>query len=265
MFLCIGFVQAHKGFDRAVRAFSGLAAQGARLDVVGSVRLDDQQTGRPRRRAAPPPARDRRRPPPLRVRERRAAFDRWIVAADTVVLPYRHIWSSSVAERATLLGRPVIATNVGGLADQVGAMPGAVLVDDNTALAAAMARALGGAASAPAAAGWPVDGGVDRRTLQDAVEHARRGGAGRTVRGAAGTPGQRRRFAAPSRPAATAPPAHPAGARVGPAGRQRAEAARPPGHRVGGRPTGRPAQRAPAGDHRGHRRADATCSRTRDR
>ena len=27
------------------------------------------------------------------------AFDRWIVAADTVVLPYRHIWSSSVAER----------------------------------------------------------------------------------------------------------------------------------------------------------------------
>ena len=44
MFLCIGFVQPHKGFDRAVRAFSGLAAQGARLDVVGSVRLDDQQT-----------------------------------------------------------------------------------------------------------------------------------------------------------------------------------------------------------------------------
>ena len=37
VFLCIGFVQPHKGFDRAVRAFAGLAAQGARLDVVGSV------------------------------------------------------------------------------------------------------------------------------------------------------------------------------------------------------------------------------------
>ena len=72
VFLCIGFVQAHKGFDRAVRAFSGLAAQGARLDVVGSVRLDDQQTADhvdELRRLA---ARDRRRPPPLRVRERRA-------------------------------------------------------------------------------------------------------------------------------------------------------------------------------------------------
>ena len=47
----------------------------------------------------------------------------FIVAADTVVLPYRHIWSSSVAERAAMFDRPVIATKVGGLADQLADHP----------------------------------------------------------------------------------------------------------------------------------------------
>jgi glycosyltransferase involved in cell wall biosynthesis len=199
VFLCIGFVQAHKGFDRAVRAFSGLASQGARLDVVGSVRLDDQQTAD--------------HVDELRRLQREiagvhlhfeyvsdTAFDRWIVAADTVVLPYRHIWSSSVAERATLLGRPVIATNVGGLADQVGAMPGAVLVDDNTALAAAMAGALGGHVVAPAPAGWPVGGGVELRTVQEAIDSRAAVVRGGPSAARSGTPGQRKRFAAPSAP-----------------------------------------------------------------
>ena len=40
-FLAIGFVQPHKGFDRAVRAFDGLADHGCRLDIVGSVRVDE--------------------------------------------------------------------------------------------------------------------------------------------------------------------------------------------------------------------------------
>src|SRR5262249_20918315 len=41
MFLAIGFIQPHKGFDRAVRAFDGLADHGCRIDVVGSVRVDE--------------------------------------------------------------------------------------------------------------------------------------------------------------------------------------------------------------------------------
>src|SRR3546814_3813969 len=45
-------------------------------------------------------------------------FDRWLVAADCLVLPYREIWSSSVIERAGIYGVPVIATDVGGLAAQ---------------------------------------------------------------------------------------------------------------------------------------------------
>ena len=41
VFLAIGFIQPHKGFDRAVRAFEGLAEHGCELYVVGSVRVDD--------------------------------------------------------------------------------------------------------------------------------------------------------------------------------------------------------------------------------
>jgi glycosyltransferase involved in cell wall biosynthesis len=188
VFLCIGFVQPHKGFDRAARAFTGLSAAGARLDIVGSVRVTEQQ------------ARDH-------VAELRAIaarepgihlhlgfvsdemFDRWIVAADTVVLPYRHIWSSSVAERAALFGRPVIATDVGGLGHQVEAMEGSVLVADNAALARAMAEAVGRSGATAAPEPWPADGGRDR--IQAEIEEratAARGGAasGRTWTGSDG-------------------------------------------------------------------------------
>ena len=45
IFLCIGFIQSSKGFDRAVRAFGRLGTPRARLHIVGSVRgeLYDEQ------------------------------------------------------------------------------------------------------------------------------------------------------------------------------------------------------------------------------
>lgn len=188
VFLCIGFVQPHKGFDRAARAFTGLSAAGARLDIVGSVRVTEQQ------------ARDHvdelraiaAREPGIHLHLGFVSdemFDRWIVAADTVVLPYRHIWSSSVAERAALFGRPVIATDVGGLGHQVEAMEGSVLVADNAGLARAMAEAVGRSGATAAPEPWPVDGGRDR--IQAEIEEratAARGGAasGRTWTGSDG-------------------------------------------------------------------------------
>jgi glycosyltransferase involved in cell wall biosynthesis len=180
VFLCIGFLQPHKGFDRAAIAFGGLAEQGASLHIVGSVRVDD------------PAAVDHQRElealatqvPGVHLHVgfvSDEAFDRWIVAADTVVLPYRHIWSSSVAERARLFGRPVIATRVGGLADQLAAQPGNVVVDDNAGLAAAMAAAVGAAPSAAARAStWRFEGPVDRSTVMAEVH--RRAAAQRGVK-----------------------------------------------------------------------------------
>jgi glycosyltransferase involved in cell wall biosynthesis len=179
VFLCIGFVQPHKGFDRAAAAMRGLAGRGASLHIVGSVRVDD------------PSAVDHQRELEALAAQipgvhlhlgyvSDEAFDRWIVACDTVVLPYRHIWSSSVAERARLYDRPVIATRVGGLADQIGEVPGNVVVDDNAGLAAAMAAAAGAERTATAAATWSFDGPVERDAVQ--AEIVRRAAAQRGVK-----------------------------------------------------------------------------------
>jgi hypothetical protein len=223
VFVCIGFIQPHKGFDRAAAAFRGLGDDGASLHIVGSVRVDD------------PSAVDHQRE--LEALEAQVpgvhlhlgfvsdeAFDRWIVAADTVVLPYRHIWSSSVAERARLYGRPVIATRVGGLADQIGEHAANVVVDDNAGLARAMAAAVGADASTSAPAStWEFDGPIERRSVQAEVQRraaAQRGirvkgvpsAAGDTPRGRAGavpehvaTPLRRLR-AVPPPPATSARP-----------------------------------------------------------
>ncbi len=196
VFLCIGFVQPHKGFDRAARAFAGagLGRVGARLDIVGSVRVTDQAA----RDHASELASIAEREPGIHTHLGFVGdemFDRWIVAADTVVLPYRHIWSSSVAERAALFSTPVIATDVGGLGHQVEQMPGSVLVADNAALGRAMAAAASAAAGAtveaeaPAPISWPA--GLERAALQAEIETratAARGGApaGRTWTGTDG-------------------------------------------------------------------------------
>ena len=136
VFLAIGFLQEHKGYDLAVDAFgrAGLAGQ-ASLHVVGSVRVDHPDLLAYARRLE------------LQCRVTSGAqlhnkyvsdeeFDRWIVAADTVVLPYREIWSSGVLERAKLYGRPVIATDVGGIGDQ--APPGTLFFSDEESLVQAM-------------------------------------------------------------------------------------------------------------------------------
>jgi len=140
VFLAIGFVQPHKGFDRAIRAFGSLGSRGCRLYIVGSIRVEEPEylahLGELRRLAAETPGVE------LRIEyvsdER---FDQWLVAANVVVLPYRYIWSSGVLERSRLYERPVIASDVGGLRDQ--AYEGVTLVSTDEGLAAAMLDAAG--------------------------------------------------------------------------------------------------------------------------
>lgn len=141
-FLCIGFVQPHKGFDRAVRAFGSLdgASLELRLDVVGSVRVatseHDAYVAYLERLADTTPGTHLHLGFVSDVR-----FDQWIAASDAVVIPYRRIWSSSVLERALLFDRPVITTAVGGLADQSGGA--ATLVHGPEELVEAMAEFAG--------------------------------------------------------------------------------------------------------------------------
>jgi glycosyltransferase involved in cell wall biosynthesis len=165
MFLSIGFIQPHKGFDRAIRAFGRLQA-GARLDIVGSVRVDEpaylQHLEELKGLAVHTPGAAVH---PGYVSDE--AFDRWLVATDVVVLPYRHIWSSGVLERAALYDRPVIMTKVGGLPAQ--ARPDTVIVDTDDELAQAMAVAAG--VDVPAHPKWRLDGDgpVDRERVMAEV------------------------------------------------------------------------------------------------
>jgi glycosyltransferase involved in cell wall biosynthesis len=172
-FLCIGFLQHHKGFDRAIQAFARIPGSHLRLDVVGSVRTPAPEVE-------------------YHVSELRAlvrstararlhegyvsdhAFDCWLAACDVVVLPYRHIWSSGVLARAQLFERPVIVSDVGGLPEQAGRL-GSV-VRNNEELCLAMARAAGVAVESPAATpdrpeGLPAE--VIARLARDRVQTER--------------------------------------------------------------------------------------------
>ncbi len=172
LFLSIGFLQPHKGFDRAVHAFAGMADAGARLEIVGSVRVEDADyvayVEDLRALVAATPG--------VSLREQYvsdAEFDIWIVAADALVLPYRLIWSSSVCERAALYHRPVVASRIGGLADQAGGTT--LLVDDDRELAAVMRSVAGVTAEARVSGAWP-DGGRNEIMAEIRSRAARRSG-----------------------------------------------------------------------------------------
>jgi glycosyltransferase involved in cell wall biosynthesis len=132
IFLSPGFLHPDKGLERAVAA----APQGSHLYLVGSVK---DATPRNLAYAA-------------RLRDLAAAnedvelvehyvddedLDRWVAAADAVVLPYRRSWSSGALARAQRVGTPAVVTAVGGLPEQ--ATDGDVVVDDDEGLARALA------------------------------------------------------------------------------------------------------------------------------
>ena len=79
--------------------------------------------------------------------------------SDALVLPYREASQSGVVAAALAAGRPVIATSVGGLREQLRDVPQAVLCEPD---ADSLARAIGGWLDAPghiapaadAAASW---------------------------------------------------------------------------------------------------------------
>lgn len=118
VFLSIGFIQRHKGFHRAMQAFTRAGLHDAELYVVGSLRVPDSENQKYLAELQALCAGD----PNLHLKESFVSnedFDTWIAAADWVVLPYSEISSSSVLARARLLERPAIVSAVGGLSDQM--------------------------------------------------------------------------------------------------------------------------------------------------
>ncbi|MGH2573315.1 MAG: glycosyltransferase [Actinomycetota bacterium] len=135
VFVCAGFLQPSKGFDRAVEAFARADADGAALYVVGSIR---DRTTENEQYVAKLSARCQAVQGVTLV-ERFVTddeFDRWVAAADWLVLPYRRAWSSGVLARAQAMGTPAIVSAVGGLPEQAG--EGDMVFDGDEDLARAL-------------------------------------------------------------------------------------------------------------------------------
>ncbi len=118
LFVCAGFLQPDKGFDRAIRAFAAAGARG-HLYVVGSVR-DATETNL--RYAADIRAMCERSPnvTMLATYVSDEDFDAWVTAADRLVFPYRRAWSSGALARAQRLGTSAFVADAGGLTEQAG-------------------------------------------------------------------------------------------------------------------------------------------------
>jgi glycosyltransferase involved in cell wall biosynthesis/multidrug transporter EmrE-like cation transporter len=149
MFVCAGFLQPSKGFDRAVEAFAAVSADGATLYVVGSIRDRTPENEAFVRDLAERCRQERG----VTLVERFLSdeeFDLWVAAADWVVLPYRRAWSSGVLARAQALGTPAVVSAVGGLPEQAGERD--LVFEDDGGLARALRQVASGSGA----------GGTDR-------------------------------------------------------------------------------------------------------
>ena len=152
--LCIGLVKRNKGFDDLVAAAA--ASGNARLSVyvVGADDTNDPEAVAyadelTRTVAAAPNAAFVRR----FVSDEE--FDCWVTAADCVVLPYRVIFSSSVAARARLLGTPILYRDLPNLCSQLDCAAGATPFRNVADLATRLAQLAPPPGPAPADEGRP--------------------------------------------------------------------------------------------------------------
>jgi glycosyltransferase involved in cell wall biosynthesis len=136
--LFFGYVRAYKGLDLALGALARAPVADLRLWVVGEF-YEDRASYEAQIRS-------------LGLTDRVVLVDRYVPneelplyfqAADLVVQPYRSATQSGIAQIAFAFGKPVIATRVGGLPEQIADGVTGLLVPpgDEQALAAALERA----------------------------------------------------------------------------------------------------------------------------
>jgi len=106
LILCIGFWNQSKGFEEAIKAFPIKEQSESMLYVVGAPKNDAEGKVCAENLIALGTLKSR-----VMVLQKDLndeEFDRWIQAADMVLLPYRAISSSGVAARASLYGKKLI-------------------------------------------------------------------------------------------------------------------------------------------------------------
>jgi glycosyltransferase involved in cell wall biosynthesis len=104
--LCIGFWNQSKGFEDAIEAFPNNKQSESMLYIVGSPKNDAEGKAFAENLIALGSLKSRVRV--LQEDLNDEEFDRWIQAADMVLLPYHTISSSGVAARASLYGKKLI-------------------------------------------------------------------------------------------------------------------------------------------------------------
>ena len=135
--LFFGYVRAYKGLDLALRALAQLTDPRLQLWVVGEFYEPRAQT---EALIAELKLNDR-----VRIVDRYVPNEevgRYFQAADLVLQPYRSATQSGIAQIALAAGRPVLATRVGGLPEQIEDGVSGLLVppENPAALAAAIQR-----------------------------------------------------------------------------------------------------------------------------
>jgi glycosyltransferase involved in cell wall biosynthesis len=120
--LCFGRLRPYKGLDLFAAALDGMPA-GLEVRVVG---LGPENPALAALRACPCVTVENRWVPETEI----GALLAW---SDAVILPYRDASQSGVAAAALAAGRPVIATRVGGLAEQLATAPETWLCEPNAA------------------------------------------------------------------------------------------------------------------------------------
>lgn len=135
--LFFGYVRPYKGLDLLIEAFSRARTPGRQLLVVGEFYEGEEAA---RRQIAALGLSGRVRLHPEYVPSEEVGL--WFGASDLVVQPYRTATQSGVAQVAFHFGRPLIVTDVGGLAEIVPDGEAGLVVppEDPAALAAAIDR-----------------------------------------------------------------------------------------------------------------------------
>lgn len=118
IFVSIGFWLKSKGFEDGIDAFQSLQDKNSHLYIVGSLREQTPETIAYKSLLTSKASES----PYVTLVEGHLSdenFDRWITAADAVLLPYHVIWSSGVAARSFILETPVIYRKHENLLDQI--------------------------------------------------------------------------------------------------------------------------------------------------
>jgi glycosyltransferase involved in cell wall biosynthesis len=144
--LCFGRLRTYKGLDLLAAALARVSGE-IQVRVVGR---GPETAALDALRALPGVTVENRWVPEAEI----GALLSW---SDALILPYREASQSGVAAAAVAAGRPVIATRVGGLSEQLAAAPGAVLCDPEPD---SMARAIALWLRAPLAPSPRADAGA---------------------------------------------------------------------------------------------------------